>query len=48
LLIILENIYVATKDSLLLLVVHSFNGLFSRTTWVRWHKKSRTSLELLE
>jgi len=33
----------ATKDSLLLLL-HSFNGQFSRTTWVSWHQKSRTIL----
>jgi len=29
---------------LLLLLLHSFNGLFSRTTWVRRHQKSRTIL----
>jgi len=29
---------------ILLLLLHSFNGLFSRTTWVSRHQKSRTIL----
>jgi len=29
---------------LLLLLLYSFNGLFSRTTWVSWHQKSTTIL----
>ena len=29
----------------LLLLLHSFNGLFSRTTWVSWYQKDRTSLD---
>jgi len=33
---------------LLLLLLHLFNGLFSRTTWVSWKKKGKTSLDLNE
>ena len=29
-----------------LLLVHPFNGLFSRTTWVSQYQKSKTSLDL--
>jgi len=29
-----------------LTTLHSFNGLFSRTTWVSWHQKGKTSLDL--
>jgi len=25
---------------------HPFNGLFSRTTWVSWYQKGKTSLDL--
>ena len=32
----------------LLLLLHSFNGHFSSATWVSWHPKSRTSLDLNE
>jgi len=31
-----------------LLWLHPFNGLFSRTTWVRWYQKGKTSLDLNE
>ena len=30
-------------QQLLLLLLHPFNGLFSRTTWVRWYQKGKTS-----
>jgi len=30
------------------LLLHPFNGLFSRTTWVSWYQKSKTSLDLNE
>jgi len=30
------------------LPLHSFNGLFSRTTWVSWYQKGKTSLDLNE
>jgi len=31
-----------SRDSLLLLLpLHLFNGLFSRTTWVSWHQKGK-------
>ena len=33
---------------LLLLLLHPFNGLFSRTTWVSWYQKGKTSLDLNE
>ena len=29
-------------------LVHPFNGLFSRTTWVSWYQKGKTSLDLNE
>jgi len=32
----------ASQISIILLC--PFNGLFSRTTWVSWHQKSRTIL----
>jgi len=32
----------------LLLLLHPFNGLFSRTTWVSQYQKSKTSLDLNE
>jgi len=33
----------------ILLLLHPFNGLFSRTTWVCWyHQKGKTSLDLNE
>jgi len=28
------------------LLLHPFNGLFSRTTWVSWYRKGKTSLDL--
>ena len=30
------------------LLLHPFNDLFSRTTWVSWYQKSKTSLDLNE
>jgi len=33
---------------LLVLLLHPFNGLFSRTTWVSWYQKGKTSLDLNE
>jgi len=33
---------------LLKLLLHPFNGLFSRTTWVRQYQKGKTSLDLNE
>jgi len=33
---------------LLLLLLHPFNGLFSRTTWVSRYKKGKPSLDLNE
>jgi len=32
----------------LLRLLHRFNGFYSRTTWVSWYKKGRTSLDLNE
>jgi len=32
----------------LLLLIHPFNGLFSRTTWVSQYEKGKTSLDLNE
>ena len=32
----------------LLLLLHRFNSLFSRTTWVSWYHKGKTSLDLNE
>jgi len=32
----------------LLPLVHPFNGLFSRTTWVSWYQKGKTSRDLNE
>ena len=29
-----------------LLLLYPFNGLFSRTTWVSWYQKGKTSLDL--
>jgi len=33
---------------LLLLLLHPFNGLFFRTTWVSRYQKGKTSLDLIE
>ena len=33
---------------ILLLLLHPFNGLFSRTTWVSQYQKGKTSLDLNE
>ena len=35
-------------EILLLLLLHPFNGLFSRTTWVSRYRKGKTSLDLNE
>jgi len=32
----------------MLLLLHPFNGLFSKTTWVSQHQKGKTSLDLNE
>ena len=40
----LRSITTTTTTTTLL---HPFNGLFSRTTWVRWYQKSKTSLDLM-
>jgi len=32
-------------EELLLLLLHPFNGLFSRTTWVSRYQKGKTSLD---
>jgi len=29
-------------------ILQPFNGLFSRTTWVKWHQKGRTILDFNE
>ena len=36
------------KTGITILLLHSCNGLFSRTTWVSWYQKSKTSLDLNE
>ena len=33
---------------LLLLLLHSFNGLFSRTVWVSWYQNGKISLDLIK
>jgi len=38
----------SSKLLLLLLLLHPFNGLFSRTTWVSRYQKGKTSLDLNE
>ena len=40
------KLIVASKE--LLLLLHTFNSFFSGTTWVSWHQKSKTSLDLNE
>ena len=42
----LANVY--HQQLLLLLLLHPFNGLFSRTTWVSQYQKGKTSLDLNE
>jgi len=42
----LTKTYVKVQE--LLLVLHPFIGLFSRTTWVSRYQKSKTSLDLNE
>jgi len=32
----------------MVLLQRAFNGLFSRTTWVSWYQKGKTSLDLNE
>ena len=36
------------KQSQLVGLLHTFNGLFSRTAWVSWYQKGKTSLDLNE
>jgi len=33
---------------IIITILHPFNGLFSRTTWVSWYQKGKTSLDLNE
>ena len=33
---------------LLSIPVHPFNGFYSRTTWLSWYQKGKTSLDLNE
>ena len=40
--------HIHKKTCILLLLLHLFNGLFSRTTWVSWNQKGKTSLDLNE
>jgi len=35
-----------TQQKQVLLLLHPFNGLFSRTTWVSRYQKGKTSLDL--
>jgi len=35
-------------EVLLILLLYPFNGLFHTTTWVSWHQKGKTSLDLNE
>ena len=35
-------------QTFVVLLLHPFNDLFSRTTWVRWYQKGKTSLDLNE
>jgi len=39
-----HKLAVVLTDQLLLLL-HPFNSLFSRTTWVSWYQKGKTSLD---
>ena len=41
-------IYIRQYNSIhqLLLLLHPFNSLFSRTTWLSWYQKAKTSLDL--
>ena len=40
------NICICKLRMLLLLLLHTFNGLFSRATWISWYQKGKTSLDL--
>jgi len=42
------QLFSLSRFFLLLLLLHPFNGLFSRTTWVSWYQKGKTSLDLNE
>ena len=42
-----NSIWVITSNQLLL-ILHPFNGLFSRTTWVSQYQKGKTSVDLNE
>jgi len=41
-------LYRNTMDLLEAKLLNPFNGLFSRTTWVSWYQKGKTSLDLNE
>jgi len=41
-------LYRNTMDLLEAKLLHPFNGLFSRTTWVSWYQKGKTTLDLNE
>jgi len=44
---VLRGIFVEPLIKLITkLLLHPFNGLFSRTTWVNWYQKGKTSLDL--
>jgi len=36
------------NELLLMLLLYPFKGLFSRTSWVSWYQKGKTSLDLNE
>ena len=43
----LRSITTTTTTTTTTTLLHPFNGLFSRTTWVRRYQKSKTSLDLM-
>ena len=46
--VVLTCEFCAISVLLLLLLLHPFNGLFSRTTWVNRFQKGKTSIDLNE
>jgi len=40
--------YYSHLTAVVVVVLQPFNGLFSRTTWVSWYQKGKTSLDLNE
>jgi len=44
----LNCVPVSVSNWVILLLLHPFNGLFSRTTWISWYQKGKTSLDLNE